>query len=62
MPVIGRLDGQVDEVLIKPVSKKRGEADATHEQKPRRAPPVVAEETKDDTRKSERQELPVWLL
>ena len=62
MPVIGRLDGQVDEVLIKPVSKKRGEADATPEQKPRSAPPVVAEETKDDARKFERQELPVWLL
>ena len=67
MPVIGRLDGQVDEVIIKPISeRRRGEetpADDTAD--PRRDTPTrpattqtpPAGESSADT-----AELPVWLL
>lgn len=62
MPVIGRLDGQVDELIIKPVGRRRApeEADApedarqedTHET-PRAEP--------DEGRRAD-DDLPVWLL
>ena len=61
MPIIGRLDEQVDEKLIAPISKRRRgdehapeqteEPDAT----PTQTPPV--DESSDKT-----DELPVWLL
>ena len=71
MPVIGRLDGQVDEVLIAPLAKRRRE-----EAEPPRAD---EEQTRGDATDSRgghgkraaqeevekgavRDELPVWLL
>lgn len=64
MPVIGRLDDQVDEVLIKPLSKRRGNEDAHAPATPTPPPrPSAAEEAAtehDDARA--RTELPVWLL
>ena len=68
MPVIGRLDGQVDEVIIKPISeRRRGEEapddadDAPREQSTPPAPAPTntphAVESSADT-----DELPVWLL
>ena len=64
MPVIGRLDRQVDEVLINPVSKKRGADDARDKPPPSQTPPP--DETEEDTATHrdapERSELPVWLL
>jgi hypothetical protein len=69
MPVIRRLDGQVDEVIISPISRRRREADP---------PPVTKnEETPEPSDSSDRapsqtphadessadaDELPVWLL
>ena len=66
MSVIGRLDGQVDDVLIKPLSKKGGRA-GTREDAPAQPPaprPADAESPADDAPERERppQELPVWLL
>ena len=71
MPVIGRLDGQVDEVLIAPLEKRRRE-----EAEPPRADD---EQTRGDAEENRgghgkraardevgkdavRDELPVWLL
>jgi len=71
MPVIGRLDGQVDEVIIKPVSeRRRGEdapdaADETADA--RQAPPAPQLPTSTHTQTTDKSsadtsELPVWLL
>lgn len=65
MSVIGRLDEQVDAVLISPLSKKRPpeakEADGEIERAPR---PDAARE--DESEQSEnprgRSSLPVWML
>lgn len=65
MPVIGRLDDQVDRVLIKPLERGREDGD---EPAPLRAPepPPATEESKDEAREGETSpapgELPVWLL
>ncbi len=68
MPVIGRLDGQVDEVLISPISRRREGrepppardkgADAPREPQdhaPSQTPPAGESS-------ANRDELPVWLL
>ncbi|MFL6254147.1 MAG: hypothetical protein ACJ74T_03940 [Pyrinomonadaceae bacterium] len=70
MPVIGRLDGQVDEVIISPISRRpREEAEPlpvhkneetpepsdTHEHVPSQTPHV-------DESSANADELPVWLL
>lgn len=65
MPVIGRLDDQVDEVLIRPLSKGREREDDAAPETPTHSPrPSDAEEAAterhDDSRT--RTELPVWLL
>ena len=62
MPVIGRLDGQVDEVIIKPISERRRE-----EESPAPAPTDADERAPVQTpdrgeSSSEPGELPVWLL
>jgi len=71
MPVIGRLDGQVDEVIIKPISeRRRGEDapadadDATREQGTPPAPqhPAPTHTPPADESSNEADELPVWLL
>ncbi len=65
MSVIGRLDGQVDEMLIKPLSQRRD--DATDQ------PPVTESSRSETPRETEEQTikhekvrdqnvLPVWLL
>lgn len=64
MPVIGRLDQQVDDVLISPVSKKRPpapERPRDAEDEPSQHPD--AGEPTDGVRRDTRDEtLPVWLL
>jgi hypothetical protein len=69
MPVIGRLDGQVDEVIIKPISeRRRGEltpADETTDTQPDTpAPPqtITNQTPPSDESSAEADELPVWLL
>jgi hypothetical protein len=67
MPVIGRLDGQVEEIIISPISRRPREED----------PPPLGEETPPppaphgrppvqtphpDESSAEPDELPVWLL
>ena len=72
MSVIGRLDGQVDEMIIKPVGRRRapGEADApetapaphaTPRDEPREARPADRPDESPD-RRGDDGELPVWLL
>jgi hypothetical protein len=67
MPVIGRLDGQVDEVIIRPISERRREEDAPPPRVEKRAPaephagvPVQTPNTGESS--PEADELPVWLL
>ena len=68
MPVIGRLDGQVEEVIIKPVGRRPAGED---ENAPETAsvPPVTPRDDPHETRREEQveirrggDELPVWLL
>ena len=63
MSVIGRLDGQVDEVLISPLARKnRGERDGREGE--RTAPPEPQSEApaRDEKQAPKQGELPVWLL
>ena len=69
MPVIGRLDGQVDEVIIKPISERRGEDEPPPATKDEKAP--EPSDSSDDApvqtphpgeSSAEADELPVWLL
>ena len=72
MPVIGRLDGQVDDVIISPISKRRreeeGPADAGVHPGERDDPPgddarpPTTQTPHTDESSAERDELPVWLL
>ncbi|HEX8294060.1 MAG TPA: hypothetical protein VF570_20065 [Pyrinomonadaceae bacterium] len=70
MPVIGRLDGQVEEVIISPISRRRREEEETppvhkNEETPRPpGPPDRAPSQTPDAGESsgEADELPVWLL
>ena len=64
MPVIGRLDRQVDDVLIKPASGRRDRQDAPDPKKFPKAPPEdgAGEEAGEAPPKRERADLPVWLL
>lgn len=69
MPVIGRLDGQVEEVIIKPISERgrEEEAPAPAQSREEPAPPDPAErapvQTPDRGESSaDGGELPVWLL
>ena len=66
MSVIGRLDQQVDDILIKPLSKKREreEAPADAPARPSAPRPADAESPAGDAPERERppRELPVWLL
>lgn len=68
MPVIGRLDGQVDEVIIKPISGRR-EEEPPPPPEGGRAPapsgppdPAPAQTPHPDESSAEPDELPVWLL
>jgi len=69
MPVIGRLDDQVDAVLIKPLGRRdEQEADAATALSPENiAQPQTATQTAGESDISSdtharREELPVWLL
>jgi hypothetical protein len=69
MPVIGRLDEQVDAVLIKPLARKDepdGDARAQHEHeniaRPQTATPTTGETDFSVNDHTQREELPVWLL
>ena len=67
MPVIGRLDGQVEEVIIKPVGRRQ--PDGTDRPETASVPPTPPREEPRETDHAERAEttrdvgeLPVWLL
>lgn len=67
MGVIGRLDEQVNEIIIKPVSERRtpqGEETQTPAEERPRAPQAQSEESAKDNESAQRQQrpLPVWLL
>jgi hypothetical protein len=67
MPVIGRLDGQVDEVIIKPISeRRRGEDppddDTTNARRHKPPTPATNQTPTDVESSADTDELPVWLL
>lgn len=69
MPVIGRLDGQVDEVIISPISRRRGEdgPPPTPQNEETTEPPDAPEPAPSQTppaveSSADADELPVWLL
>lgn len=69
MPVIGRLDGQVDEVIISPISRQRREEEppAVHKNEEKSEPSDTSDHAPSQTpptdeSSAESVELPVWLL
>lgn len=67
MPVIGRLDGQVDEVLIAPLGRRRRDGDESPADEPGAATEnrndLEQRPAQDESGKhAAREELPVWLL
>lgn len=68
MPVIGRLDGQVDDVIISPISRRGREDDAPEpdargpEEAPGRPAPAPAHTPQGGESSAGAGELPVWLL
>lgn len=60
MSVIGRLDEQVDEVLIRPLSKKNEQETSARENENQALSEPIEESAEKQDRK--RDELPVWLL
>jgi len=58
MPVIGRLDEQVNDILITPLGK-RGDREPEPDEPP---PPTTADEASPDETSPPRDELPVWML
>ena len=66
MPVIGRLDGQVDEVIIKPISERQREdvppPSLQDEETPERPPSATPRTPHRDESSADANELPVWLL
>lgn len=69
MSVIGRLDGQVDAVLIEPLAKKNRPPAAIHNTqpnadnaRPRTETNTASESESSKNNQAEHPELPVWLL
>ena len=68
MSVIGRLDDQVEAVLINPLKRRERRDDAEAERDaPSPRPPTASHEERDESARDERREgdaasLPVWLL
>jgi hypothetical protein len=58
MPVIGRLDEQVSDILITPLEQRRDREPAPDEP----PPPTPTDEAPPDETSPPRDELPVWLL
>ncbi|HEX8175907.1 MAG TPA: hypothetical protein VF543_12375 [Pyrinomonadaceae bacterium] len=61
MGVIGRLDDQVNEIIIKPVGERHGAAEA-EAPRPTSQKPEPERERIEDKEKADSSELPVWLL
>lgn len=63
MPVIGKLDEQVDAVLIDPLRSKREiETRARDAHEPEEQSPTLAEVKKDQDEANADPPLPIWLL
>ena len=68
MGVIGRLDDQVNEIIIKPVGERAGQAESQPQApskpvEPRPSNEAQENQTENEERPGERSpELPVWLL
>ena len=65
MSVIGRLDKQVEDVLISPVSKTRERPEKVPSPDERRSEPSDDErqtETAQNQKSREKETLPVWIL
>jgi len=63
MPVIGRLDKQVDERIISPISNRRRDEEPPPEQQGDEDPPATSTQTPSaDESSAKTDELPVWLL
>ena len=69
MPVIGRLDGQVDEVIISPISRRRREDEpppvTKNEETPEPSDPpdrTPSQTPNKGESSANADELPVWLL
>ena len=64
MAVIGRLDGQVDEVIIRPISERRRgeEPPAPHEDSRESTPPPETHTPTPNQSSDKPDTLPVWLL
>jgi hypothetical protein len=63
MPVIGRLDKQVDELIISPVSKRRRDEELPPERQRGEDSPAASTHTPSEGESSAKtDELPVWLL
>jgi hypothetical protein len=68
MSVIGRLDGQVDEIIIKPVADRNRpeteERPPSSKENARQPQPATEEDRTQDTEESDERssDLPVWLL
>ena len=61
MPVIGRLDGQVEEVIIKPVGRRAPEEADAPEAARREGTRETPRAEPDESRRAD-DDLPVWLL
>lgn len=69
MSVIGRLDDQVEAVLINPLKRRERPADDGDERGQLPLPPAASREEREETAPGERREeedddatLPVWML
>jgi hypothetical protein len=62
MAVIGRLDEQVDAVLISPLGKRRDEPEHTPEPDREETNTLGDEESSGPQSRERAEELPVWLL
>jgi len=64
MPVIGRLDGQVEDIIISPISRRRDDGEQTVEQPVEEETPATpaTQTPRADESSAKADELPVWLL
>ncbi|MDQ3746004.1 MAG: hypothetical protein M3444_16645 [Acidobacteriota bacterium] len=62
MPVIGRLDKQVDERIISPISNRRRDEEPPEQQGDEDQPATQTQTPSADESSAKTDELPVWLL